>query len=175
MPEDEIRNIEGELAESQAEVTRLRERLALIESERDRSQSNDMGVAGRVAITRLRDTDYPELIEAVEQIPVFYREQGYLAAFAYCRTSIRSLIDAIVLITPKTGDLVRTLHRVHMLLSEGQVELLFRSDRIGVRARIDLLEIVERYAFAPSVRAAFAHGTETPAGILAPAFQGRQQ
>ena len=167
--------VEDELAEKESEIIRLRERLALLEAQADRTQSNDMGVAGRVAITRLRDTDFPELIAAVESIPGIFAEEGHLAAMSYCRTTIRSQIDSIILITPKTGDLVRTQHRIHMMLSEGQVELLFRADRIGVRVRTDLLEIVERYAFAPSIKAAFSHGQETPAGIMPTGFQGSRQ
>ena len=112
------------------------------------------------------NTDYPELIKAVEQIPAIYGEQGYLAALGYCRTSIRSLVDAIVLDAPRTGDLVRAQHRLHMMLNEGEADLLMLEGQAGQRARMEFLEVVERFAYAPSVRAAFRHGQETPAGIM---------
>ena len=47
--------------ELEAEIRRLNEALAIAES-REGPSSNDIGVVGRVAITRLRDTDYPEQI-----------------------------------------------------------------------------------------------------------------
>ena len=151
--------------ELEAEIRRLNEALTIAES-REGPSSNDMGVAGRVAITRLRDTDYPELIKAVEQIPAIYGEQGYLAALGYCRTTVRSLVDAIVLDAPRTGDLVRAQHRLHMMLNEGEADLLMLEGQAGQRARMEFLEVVERFAYAPSVRAAFRHGQETPAGIM---------
>jgi hypothetical protein len=151
--------------ELEAEIRRLNEALAMAES-REGTSSQDMGVAGRVAITRLRDTDYPELIAAVEQIPGIYANEGYMAALGYCRTTIRSLVDAIILSAPRTADLVRTQHRIHMMLSEGEADLMMRTDEPGQRARMEFLEVVERYALAPSYQAAFRHGVETPAGIM---------
>jgi hypothetical protein len=157
--------------ELQDQILRLQEALAVAES-REGPSANDMGIAGRVALTRLRDTDYPELIAAVEKIPTVYREQGYLGALAYCRTHVRSLIDSIILAAPRTADLVKAQHRIHMLLTEGFADVLMRHDSAGIRSRMELLECVERYALAPSIRAAFAKGAETPAGLMDPRFTG---
>lgn len=157
-------------SELEAEVLRLRERLAVMESRADTTSRNDMGVAGRVAITRLRDADYPELVAAVAGIPAVRAERGAAAAEAYVRTHVRSLVDAIVLQAGRTADLVRSMHRLHMLMGPGFCQVLQRPDRAGLRARTELLELVERLCFAPSVRAAFAHGSETPAGILPPSY-----
>lgn len=152
------------------ELARLREELDVLRSREVRP--DDMGVAGRVALTRLRDTDYPELVKAVEAIPSVYEQEGYWAALAYCRTHVRSLLDAILVADPRTPDLVRTQHRVHMLLDEGQADVLMRRDQAGVRSRMEFLEAVERWAYALSVKAAFAHGTDTPAGLVPPTFSG---
>jgi len=151
--------------ELRAQVARLQEQLAVAES-REGPSPNDMGVAGRIAITRLRDTDYPELVASVERIPQIYREEGYSAALAFCRTVVRSQIDSLILANPRTGDLVRAQHRIHMLLNRGFADVLMLNNRAGVHARADLLECVERYAFAPSVKAAFAKGQESPAGLF---------
>ena len=131
-----------------------------------------MGVAGRVAITRLRDTDMVELVAAVDDIPRIYQRHGYLAALAYTRFHVRKLTDALILAPAPTADLVRAQHRLHMMLNEGEADIMMRSDRAGLRARMDFLECVERYAFAGSVRSAFAHGAETPAGLVPPTFGG---
>lgn len=125
-----------------------------------------MGVAGRVAITRLRDADYPELAQAVARIPAVFAKGGHRAASYYVRNYVRTLVDAIVLQAPVTGDLVRSLHRIHAMLSPGQAEAMMRTDGAGDLARMEFLEVVERHAYAPSVRAAFARGAETPAGIM---------
>lgn len=154
MPTKRERELETENARLRALVLTIRN-----------DTPQDMGVAGRIAITRLRDTDYPDLQRAVNELPHLAREKGSEYAIAVARTTIRSLIDAIVLRAPRTPNLVTALHRIHMLLNEGMVELLIRSDRIGYRARTALLEAVERFAFAPSVRAAFDRGLETPAGL----------
>ena len=152
-------------AELEAEIIRLREAMASMES-RAGPSSNDMGIAGRVAISRMRDTDYPELVAAVDRLPGIYREAGRMAAIAYARTHIRALLFSIIFSNPRTADLARIQHRMMSMLSEGQVEVMFRSDTAGVRARTDFLEVVVIHAFAPSVRAAFAHGTETPPGLI---------
>lgn len=158
-------------AELEAEIRRLQEELAVAES-KEGPAPNDLGIAGRVAITRLRDTDLPELVRAVDNIPQVFETHGYLGALAYARTHIRSLVDAIILSAPRTGDLVQAQHRLHMLLGEGFVDVMMRSDRAGFRARAEFIECVERYAYAPSVKAAFAHGQETPAGIMPTGFGG---
>lgn len=160
------------IADLQAEVRRLQEQLAVTEARSAGPSPNDMGVAGRVAITRLRDTDYPELVAAVDDIPHIYEQFGYLRALAYCRAHVRSLVDAMNLGTPPTGDLVQQQHRIHMLLSEGFADLLMRRDQIGLRSRMEFLEVVERYIYLLAVRNAFARGAETPAGIMPPTFRG---
>jgi hypothetical protein len=157
-------------ADLEAEIHRLQEQLAAAES-REGPNVNDMGVAGRVAITRLRDTDFPELVKAVDDIPAIYEEKGYLPALAYCRGHVRSLVDAIILAVPRTADLVRSQHRLHMLLNEGEADLMMRRDQAGLRARMEFLECVERYAYAASVQAAFKHGAETPAGLVPATFR----
>jgi hypothetical protein len=161
-------------AELEAEVIRLREQLAMAEANQGPS-ANDMGVAGRVAITRLRDTDLPELVSAVDQIPDIYERFGYVRALAYCQVHIRGLVDAMSLIAPKTGNLVQTQHRIHMMLNEGEADLMMRKDQAGLRARMEFLVVVERYVYSLAVRAAFAHGAETPAGIIPPTFGGGGQ
>jgi len=162
--------IERTLAELESENDRLREELEFERSKTRDVTTNDLGVAGRVAITRLRDADFPELIRATERIPEVYTAHGRLTALSYCRVHIRSLVDAIVLQAPRTADLVRSLHRIHALLSEGQAELLMRADTAGARGRADFLEAVERFAYAPSVRAAFARSSETPPGLIPPTY-----
>lgn len=164
---------EAQRQDYEAEIVRLHERIALMESERAQTAANDMGVGGRVAITRLRDTDFPELAKTVEDIPEVFREDGALAALAYCRGPVRAAVDAIAFAQPRTPALAQQLHRIHMMLTEGQVELMYRDDSIGVRARIDFMEAVERCVFSESVKAAFARGTETPAGILPATYQPR--
>jgi hypothetical protein len=151
-------------AELEREIRRLQDTLSAVEDSRNVA-GNDIGVAGRIAITRMRDEDYPDLVNAVEEIPNIAAQQGPEAALAYIRTTVRMRIDSLIFSMPTTGDLVRARHRLHAMLSEGQAELLWRRDRAGVRARADLLEAVERHAYAPSIIAAFNHGQETPAGI----------
>lgn len=147
--------------ELEAENRRLREELALQES-LEGPAPNDIGVASRIAITRIRDTDWPELVVAVDRIPRIFLARGGAAAAAYCRTHIRTLIDAIVLTAPMTPWLAKARHGIHAMLSPGQCELLFRRDKAGLRARVELLECVERYAYSNSIHAVFARGIETP-------------
>jgi hypothetical protein len=109
-------------SELEAEIVRLREQLE-VEKSRDVSGS-DMGVAARVAITRLREQDFPEFVRSVESIPTIYRQEGRLAALAYVQERVSTMVDAMSLVAPRTPDLVRTQHRIHMLLNEGQAELL---------------------------------------------------
>lgn len=151
-------------AELEAEVSRLREMVQALQARGP--APNDQGVAGRVAITRLRDQDYPEVVAAVMRIPRVYREHGYLAAMGYIRTTVRSVVDSITLTEPRTGDLVRSLHRLHMMMEPGLADPMLRSDRAGMVARIEFLECVERYAYAASIRSAFAKSTETPPGLV---------
>jgi hypothetical protein len=162
--------VKSNAAELELENQRLREQLALAKA-REGPAQNDAGVAGRIAITRLRDADYPEFADSVARIPHIFKDQGYVAALTFIRTAIRAQIDAIVLMDPRTPDLARSLHRIHAMLSPGQAEVLMRADRAGQIARMELMEVVERYAFAPSVRAAFSRGTETPAGLLPTSFR----
>ena len=204
----------------EAEVVRLREQLA-VEQAREVSPS-DMGVAARVAITRLREQDFPEFVRCVETIPHVYREEGRLGAMTYIHGRVASMIDAMSLAAPRTPDLVQTQHRLHAMLNEGQAELLMldefgpereacveaarrelakaKAERdpakrarivarvkatyvqryrllgqfstVGARARLDLVRAVERYVYALAVRAAFARGVETPAGIMPASYGG---
>jgi len=163
-------SIERTLTELEAENDRLREELEYERSKTRDVTTNDLGVAGRVAITRLRDADLPELVRAVERIPEVYTAHGRMTALSYCRVYIRSLVDAIVLQAPRTADLVRALHRIHAMLSEGQAEVMMRGDVAGSRSRADFLEVVERFAYAPSVRSAFARSSETPPGLISPTY-----
>ena len=106
----------------EAEIIRLREQLA-VEQAREVSPS-DMGVAARVAITRLREQDLPEFIRCVETIPHVYRQEGHLGALTYIQGRVASMIDAMSLSAPRTPDLVQTQHRIHAMLNEGQAEVL---------------------------------------------------
>ena len=156
------------------ELVRLREALAASES-REGVKSDDMGIAGRVGLTRLRDVDFPEIAKAVERFPEIYEKGGHLAGLAYGRNVVRTLVDAIIFSQPMTADLIQSTHRLHAMLTEGQVEIMYRRDNAGIRGRIDFLEAVERYAFAPSIKAAFSRGVETPAGLVGPTtYQPRQ-
>lgn len=151
--------------ELEEEITRLRDALSGMDAT-ETSTSNDIGVAGRIAITRLRDDDWPDLIRVIEELPEIAHRYGDMSALSHIRTTIRTRIYAMILSMPQTGDLVRCRHRIDMMLSEGEAELLWRTDRAGVRSRADLLEVVAVHCFAPSILAAFQHGQETPAGIL---------
>ena len=106
----------------EAEIVRLREQLA-VEQAREVSPS-DMGVAARVAITRLREQDFPEFVRCVETIPHIYREEGRLGALTYIQGRVASMIDSMSLSAPRTPDLVQTQHRIHAMLNEGQAEAL---------------------------------------------------
>ncbi len=106
----------------EAEIVRLREQLA-VEQAREVSPS-DMGVAARVAITRLREQDFPEFVRCVETIPHIFREEGRLGALTYIQGRVASMIDAMSLSAPRTPDLVQTQHRLHAMLNEGQAEVL---------------------------------------------------
>ena len=206
----------------EAEIVRLREQLA-VEQAREVSPS-DMGVAARVAITRLREQDFPEFVRCVETIPHVYREEGRLGALTYIQGRVASMIDAMSLSAPRTPDLVQTQHRLHAMLNEGQAEVLMldefgpereacfeaarkalaaarllrtpearraavekiRASHVrryrlltqfssaGATARLALVRAVERYVYALAVRAAFARGVETPAGIMPSSYGGGQ-
>lgn len=147
-------------AEKDAQIGRLQRALA---AERDRQGAGvgDAGVAARLALARLRDNDFPEFAEAVYRTPKVRALKGYLTAEAYCRTHLRSLVDALVLQAPRTPELVQTLHRLHGMLSAGACDVLMRNDLAGERARIDFVEAVERYAYAPAIQAAFARSNES--------------
>jgi hypothetical protein len=115
------------------------------------------------------------LVKAVEAVPAVYEQKGYWAALAYCRTHVRTCLDALGVADARTPDLVQTQHRVHMMLDEGQADILMRRDQAGMRARMEFLEVAARYFYAPSVKAAFAKGAETPAGLLPPTFNRGQE
>ena len=157
-------------AEMMREIARLREQVAMLEQRTVRP--DDLGIAGRIALTRLRDTDYPELVKAVEALPAVYEAKGYWAALAYARTHVRTLLAAILVADPRTPNMATTQHRMQMMLNEGEVDVMMRRDQAGVRSRMEFLECVALYAFSPSIRAAFAKGAETPFGIVPPTFNG---
>lgn len=156
MKKDE--NREGQL---EAEVARLRKALAVANARATGTQANNQGVAGRIALARLRDDDFPELIEAVERLPAVRISRGYLVAEAYGRDTLRTLVDALALAAPRTPELATNLHRVHQRLSPGSLDVLMRDDLAGARARVAFLEVVERYVYAPAIQAAFARSTES--------------
>lgn len=178
-----------QLVEAQKVIRRLEEELAVLRS-RAGPTSSDYGVVGRQALSRIRDVDFPELAEAVESIPEVARLEGRVAAQAYCRTHIRSYIDVLAVQPPRTADLVRMRHRIHMMLSGGQADLLSMEhypegpdgkvrcrcgqtdprkclyERAGIRSRMELLEVVERYCYSLSIHGLFSRGAEVPAGIM---------
>jgi hypothetical protein len=154
--------------ELERDNARLREQIAMLEQREMRP--DDMGIAGRIALTRLRDTDYPELVKGVEALPTIYEARGYWAALAYSRTHLRTLLEAILVSDPRTPDMAITQHRMRAMLNEGEVDVMFRRDQAGVRSRMEFLEVVALYAFSPSVRAAFAKGVETPFGLAPTSF-----
>lgn len=155
--------------ELEREISRLREQVNMLEQREVRP--DDMGIAGRIALTRLRDTDYPELVKAVEAIPAVYEAAGSETALSYCQTHVMSCLLALNLTDMRTADLVITQHRVVQMLDEGQAEIMFRRDRAGMRNRREFLNMAVRYFYAPSIRAAFNRGAETPAGLLPATFQ----
>jgi hypothetical protein len=145
----------------EAENARLRKALAVANARATGTQANDQGIAARLALARLRDDDFPELVEAVERLPSVRIRRGYLVAEAYGRDTLRSLVDAIALAAPRTPDLATSLHRVHQRLSPGSLDVLMRDDLAGARARVAFLEVVERYIYAPAIQAAFARSSES--------------
>lgn len=153
------------LDDANTEIERLRELLSEVEQRRG-GDGKDAGVVGRLPISRIRDFDYPALVRAVARLPVIYKEDGLDNAITYAQTTLPSLLDALNLVPPRTADLVRAQHRVKAMLTEGQVELMLRSDRVGARSRREFLTAAETYFYTPAVRAIFAHGTETPPGLL---------
>lgn len=156
--------LETRVLQLQAELARQNEEMAAMTA-REVSPA-DMGIGGRVALTRLRDQDWPDFIRAVDNLPRVYRKDGYWGAMNYARTNVRSKLDALTFRPPRTGMLVRLRHRIHMLLEEGMVDVMFRPDRAGERARLEFKEVAERYCYALSVQASFERGAETPAGLL---------
>lgn len=152
---------EADLDVANAENARLRKALAVANAKATGTQANDQGVASRLALARLRDDDFPEFVEAVERLPSVRISKGYLTAEAYGRATLRSMLDALAIQAPRTADLARNVHRVHQFLSPGQLDVMMRDDLAGARARMEFLEVVERYVYAPAIQAAFARSTES--------------
>ena len=162
--QDRLENSETLRSDMEDEASRLR--VALSVAQNREVSSNDMGIGGRTALTRLRDTDMEEFSTAVAKIPSIYLEGGYPAADFYCRFKLGRMIDALSFAAPRTADLARCLHGIKAMLGGGQGKCLMRADRAGQRTRADLCVAVREYCFLPSIRASFAKGVETPAGIL---------
>ena len=151
-------------AELEAENIRLRERIALLEADRDRYSPQDMGLAGRLAITRLRDTDAVDIEAVIERIPVIYEQRGWWAAMSYCRNDVKRYLKTLSLRPGLTGTIIQAQKRIGKYLSEVQAPLLFFRTMPG--PRIELLEAINEAFYEPAVQATFAKSIETPPGIL---------
>lgn len=160
--------LEQKLLEYQREIVRLQEANAMLEAREVSPQ--DMGIWGRVSITRGRDTDFPEFVRAVDKWPAVYAKDGLSGAYAYT-DHVRSLMHALAVRAGNTPELVRMVHRLEMLTQEPDVWIMCGacgSIIAARRRRRKFIHLVEEYIYAPSVKAAFDRSTETPGGLLSP-------
>lgn len=118
------------------------------------------GAAGRPAVAVLRDDDWEAVVKAVHSLPAMARKKGYRVATAWARTELRSLVDLLVLGRGETRAAVLAVHRVHLLLGEPFARVMCRDDIAGFNQRTDLLEVVERFALAPTLRTVFARSPQ---------------
>lgn len=161
-----IDELEVQLLESQREVARLQEENAMLQAREISPQ--DLGILGRVSITRGRDTDFPEFVKAVDKWPGIYEQFGLAAAYAYA-DHVKSLMHALAVRWGNTPDLIRAVHRLEMLYQEPDVWIMCGACGSAVasrRRRRRLIHLVEQYIYAPAIKAAFDRSTETPGGLL---------
>ncbi len=154
------------------EIERLQEANAMLSAREVSPQ--DMGIFGRVSLTRARDTDFPEFVRAIDVWPTVYRTYGLSAAYAY-GDHCKSLMHALAVKAGITPDLIRAVHRLEMFYSEPDIWLMCGacgSDIAARRRRRKLIHLVEEYIYAPSIKAAFDRSTETPGGLLSPTLGG---
>lgn len=155
------------IARQNAMILQLREELATLKATSNINQpSQDMGAAARQALTRMRDVDLPELQKAVYRIPDIAAGDGPEAALDFCQNTVLSLVLTFDFAPQQTADLVKRQHQTLMMLTEGQVELMFRNDRAGARFRREFLQCVILYYYGSAVRFVAAHGQETPPGLM---------
>lgn len=132
------------------------------------AEPDSSGAAGRFDLRTLRDTDWEDVVRAVNRLPKMAAQKGVEMAIAWAQTELRSIIDLLFLADPKTPELAKAAHRVHVALSEGFVRVMCRPDRAGFLMRRDFLAAVERQLYSPTARAVFARSVAEKRGPYVP-------
>lgn len=115
--------------------------------------------SGRPAMALTRDSDWEDLVRAVNSLPKMAESEGIDTAIAWGMTELRSILDLLGLGEPRTAEDAKAAHRLHIALTEGFLRVMARSDRAGFLLRRDFLAAAERQHLAPTLRAVFNRTT----------------
>lgn len=117
-----------------------------------------------MAITR--DTDWEDIVRAVQSLPKLAHDKGVDVAVAWAEFELRSLVSLIDLTDPRTPAAARNAHRaLSVVLTDGFIRVMVRNDGAGFRMRRDVLAIWERVLLGPTLKSVFARSapdTRTP-------------
>lgn len=115
--------------------------------------------SGRPAMAMTRDVDWEDIVRAVNSLPAMAEEHGIEVAVAWGMTELRSLLDLLNLTVPRTPEEAKTAQRVHMILTEGFLRVMCRTDMAGFRMRRDFLTAVAHHYLGPTLLTVFNRTT----------------
>ena len=124
------------------------------------SLDRSSGAAGRPALGILRDTDFEDVVRAVNSLPIIKEREGIEVAVGWGMTELRSLLGLLDLADPRTPEAAKDIHRaIGVTLGEGFVRVMTRNDRAGFLMRRDFLAAVEFHLLRPTIRVVFNRTT----------------
>lgn len=125
--------------------------------------------AGRPALALTRDTDWEDVVRAVNSLPSMAKDRGLIVACAWARTELRSLISVIVLADPKSRAQALARHRtLGIMLSEPFARVMCRDDAAGLVQRTEFLEAVELWCLGPTIQRVFERSAQDLDGGYSP-------